>query len=176
MKITARDLFGAAARIVGILTIIKGIQVLIMTIPTILGLYGQGVPDWALNQKLITIIYPLALFLIGFYLLAGINGLLDKLYPNAGEEALASSRGVFILAMRITGMVLIVYGIPELLEIISGLLYAGYYQRYGINAAAQIMLAAERSLAVVVSLLFGFYLLKGGRYFEKLAGSPHLKE
>jgi uncharacterized protein YjeT (DUF2065 family) len=169
VKISAGDLFAAAARIIGILVIIKGVEVLIMTVPAVLGLYGQSMPDWVLSQRIITLIYPLVLILAGSYLLSGTSGLVEKLYPDEDEKAFASARSVFRLAMRITGMILIVYGVPELLQVLSGALYAGYYHRFGIDTSAQVMMAAERSLAVIVSLLFGFHLLKSGRYFERLA-------
>ena len=78
MKISAGDLFAAAARIIGILVIIKGVEVLIMTVPAVLGLYGQSMPDWVLSQRIITLIYPLVLILAGSYLLSGTSGLVEK--------------------------------------------------------------------------------------------------
>jgi hypothetical protein len=38
-----------------------------------------------------------------------------------------------------------------------------------INTSDQQIVVAERTLATLVSLLIGFYLLKGGRLFERLA-------
>lgn len=169
MKMTAFDLFAAGARIIGILTIIKGIQVIIMTVPSLFVMFGQNSPEWAAVQQLITIIYPLALILIGFYLLAGIPERIKKLYPEGDVPAMESSRTVFKLAMKITGMVLVVYALPELLNILSNALYIGYFQRMAISTSAQEMIVAERTLATLVSLLLGYYLLNGGRFFERLA-------
>lgn len=169
MKMTVSDLFAAGARIIGILTIIKGIQVIIMTIPGLFVMFGQNSPEWAAVQQLITLVYPLALILIGFYLLAGVPELIKKLYPEGDVPVLESSRTVFELAMKITGMVLVVYALPELLNIFSNALYIGHYQRLGINSSAQQMIIAERLLATLVSLLLGFYLLYSGRFFERLA-------
>lgn len=115
------------------------------------------------------LLYPLALILIGFYLLTGTRALVRKIYPEQDPKAFESVRTVFKLAMKITGMVLVVYAAPELLRIFSSLLYIGYYQRFGIDASAQQLIAAERSLATLVSLLFGFYLLKSGDFFKRLA-------
>ncbi len=169
MNLTAADLFATGARTIGILAILKGIQVFIITFPTLLGLFGHNVPDWALSQQIITLIYPLALLLIGFYLLTGTRTLVEKIYPEEDLKAFESVRTVFKLAMKTTGMVLIVYAVPELLRIISSVLYIGYYQRFGIDASAQQFIAAERSLATLVSLLLGFYLLKSGDFFKRLA-------
>lgn len=169
MKLTASDLFAAGARIIGILAIIKGINLLIMTVPTAFGLYGQYYPDWAVAQQIIPLIYPLVLLLTGIYLLTGIGGLVKKFYPNAEELALESARSVFKLAMKITGMVLIVFAVPELLRLLSNALYMGYYQRFGIDVSGQQQIVIEGTLATIVSLLFGFYLLYGGRFFERLA-------
>ena len=132
-------------------------------------MFGQNSPEWAAVQQLITIIYPLALILIGFYLLAGIPERIKKLYPEFDVPAMESSRTVFKLAMKITGMVLVVYALPELLSIFSNALYIGYYQGMGINTSDQQIVVAERTLATLVSLLLGFYLLYGGRFFERLA-------
>jgi hypothetical protein len=169
MKITAFDLFAAGARIIGILTIIKGIQVIIMTVPSLFVMFGQNSPEWAAVQQLITIVYPLALILIGFYLLAGIPERIKKFYPEGDVPAMESSRTVFKLAMKTTGMLLVVYALPELLNIFSNALYIGHYQRMAINTSAQQMIIVERTLATLVSLLLGYNLLNGGRFFERLA-------
>lgn len=107
--------------------------------------------------------------MIGFYLLTGIPERIKKLYPEGDVPAMESSRTVFKLAMKITGMVLVVYGLPELLNIFSNALYIGQYQSMGINTSDQQIVVAERTLATLVSLLLGFYLLNGGRFFERLA-------
>lgn len=169
MKIAAEDLFAAGVRIIGILAIVNGLQVLIMTVPALVGLYRQSVPDWALNQQLITAVYPLAVLLIGFYLISGTKGLVKRLYPDGGAKAFDSARDVFRLAMKITGMALIVYALPDLLHILSSALYMGHYPRFGIDVSVQQQLVVEKSLATITTLLFGFYLLKSGRYFESLA-------
>lgn len=65
---------------------------------------------------------------------------------------------VFQLAMKITGMVLIVYATLKLLQILSNALYMGYYGRFGIDTLDQQLLIAEKTLATLVSALFGFYL------------------
>ena len=44
-----------------------------MTVPGLFVMFGQNSPEWVAVQQLITIIYPLALILIGFYLLTGIQ-------------------------------------------------------------------------------------------------------
>lgn len=61
----ASDLFAAGTRIIGILAIIKAIGVLIMTVPS---LFGHNYPGWAMHMQIMTLVYPLALLLIGIYL------------------------------------------------------------------------------------------------------------
>lgn len=169
MEVKASDLFAAGTRIIGILALIKGIQVSIMTAPSVFGLFGQNYPGWAMSQQIITLIYPLALLIIGIYLLKDTSRLVRKFYPGEEETAIDSAKDTFQLAMKITGMVLIVYGVPELLRILSNFLYMGYYCSFGIDMFEQQMLVTEKTLAVLVSLLFGFYLLYGGRFFSNIA-------
>ena len=166
MKLSASDLFAVGIRIIGILAIIKSIMVLIMTVPS---LFGHNYPGWALSQQIMTLVYPLALLLIGIYLLSGTGRLVNKFYPEEEEIATESAQTIFSLAMKITGMVLIVYFVPDLLRILSNALYIGYYRPMGIDTFEQQLLIAERSLAMLVSILFGFYLLHGGRLFTRLA-------
>jgi hypothetical protein len=166
MKLLASDLFAAGTRIIGILAIIKSIMILIMTVPT---LFGNNYPGWALGQQIMTLVYPLALLLIGIYLLSATGRLVRKFYPEEKDTATESAQTVFLLAMKITGLVLIVYATPELLRILSNALYIGYYHPLGINTFDQQLLVAEKSLAMLVSILFGFHLLHGGRFFARLA-------
>ncbi len=166
MKLLASDLFAAGTRIIGILAIIKAIGVLIMTVPS---LFGHNYPGWAMHMQIMTLVYPLALLLIGIYLLSATGRLVRRFYPEEEEIATESAQTVFSLAMKITGMVLIVYFIPDLLRVLSNALYIGYYRPLGIDTIDQQLLIAERSLAMLVSILFGFYLLHGGRFFTRLA-------
>lgn len=166
MKLLASDLFAAGTRIVGILAIIKAIGVLIMTVPS---LFGNNYPGWAMHMQIMTLVYPLALLLIGIYLLSGTGKLVRKFYPEEKDTVAESAQTVFLLAMKITGMVLIVYFIPDLLRVLSNALYIGYYRPLGIDTIDQQLLIAERSLAMLVSIFFGFYLLHGGRFFARLA-------
>ncbi|NLX02935.1 MAG: hypothetical protein GXY40_10470 [Syntrophomonadaceae bacterium] len=166
MKILASDLFAAGTRIIGILAIIKAIMVLIMTVPS---LFGHNYPGWALSQQIMTLVYPLALLLIGIYLISCTSRLVRKFYPEEEDTATESAQAVFLLAMKITGMVLIVYFVPDLLRILSNALYIGYYRPMGIDTIDQQLLVAERSLAMLVTILLGFYLLNGGRFFARLA-------
>jgi hypothetical protein len=166
MKLSASDLFAAGIRIIGILAIIKAIMVLIMTVPS---LFGHHYPDWAMYQQIMTLVYPLALLIIGIYLLNCTGRLVKKFYPEDEEIATESAQTVFSLAVKITGMVLIVYYVPDLLRVLTNALYIGYYRPLGIDTFEQQLLVAERSLAMLVSILLGFYLLHGGRFFARLA-------
>lgn len=166
MKLSASDLFAAGIRIIGILAIIKTIMALIITVPS---LFVHNYPGWALHMQIMTMVYPLALLLIGIYLLSCTDRLVRKFYPDAEEIATESAQTVFSLAMKITGMVLIVYFVPDLLRVLSNALYIGYYRPLGIDTFEQQLLVAERSLAALVCILLGFYLLHGGRFFARLA-------
>ena len=166
MNLSASDLFAAGTRIIGILAIIKAIGVLIMTVPS---LFGHNYPGWALSQQIMTLVYPLVLLLIGIYLLSYTSRLVKKFYPEEANITTESAQIVFLLAMKITGLVLIVYFTPDLLRILSNALYIGYYRPLGIDTIDQQLLVAERSLAMLVSILLGFYLLHGGRLFVRLA-------
>lgn len=133
MKLMASDLFGAGVRIVGILAIIRSIEFLIMTVPSVFGLFGQDYHGLTTNEQILFLIYPLTLLLIGIYLLQGTGRLVNKFYRGEEKTVMEYASSVFKLAMKITGMVLIVYAIPELLRILSNALYMGYFCRFGID-------------------------------------------
>lgn len=170
VNMKAADLFVVGLRVIGVLVIIKAIQSLIMGVPFIMGVFGQEENlGWVINLQIINLVNPLVLLIIGIYLLSGMKGVVERLYPKSEEIILDSSRKVFNLAMKITGLVLVVYSIPELLKIISNGLYLGYYYRFGIDTFQQEIIVIERTLATLVSLILGFYLLLSGRFFENIA-------
>lgn len=170
MNIKAADLFLVGLRVVGVLVIIKAIQSLIMSAPFIMGVLGHEESlGWVISLQVMSVVNPLVLLIIGIYLLSGMKGIVERLYPPSEEIILDSSRKVFNLAMKITGLVLVVYSIPELLEVISNGLYLGYYYRFGIDTFQQEIIVIERTLATLVSLILGFYLLVNGRFFENIA-------
>ncbi|NLB88671.1 MAG: hypothetical protein GX790_05520 [Syntrophomonadaceae bacterium] len=157
-------------RLIGVLIIIKAIQGLVMSIPYITGILGLGENlGWAISLQVMNLVNQLVLLVIGIYLLSGMKGIVNRLYPSPEEAILDSSRKVFNLAMKITGLVLVVYSIPDLLNILSNGLYIGYYHRFAIDTFQQQALVIERSLATLVSLILGFYILVSGRFFENIA-------
>lgn len=168
----AADLFLVGIRITGILTVIKAIQMLIITILSLwslLALDEGNLTEWVVMERIITLVYPVILLIIGIYLLCGAGGLVKRLYPDIQQKAFVSTRSVFQLAMKIMGVALIVYSIPELLRVISNILFVGYYSNSGIYTSSHLMMAVERVSAMLVAVILGFYLLYGGRFFEKIA-------
>ncbi len=174
----AADLFLVGIRITGILTVIKAIQVLIITILSLWNLSpldGGNLPGWVVTERIITLVYPVVLLIIGIYLLYGAGGLVKSLYPDIQQKAFASTRTIFQLAMKIIGVVLIVYALPELLRVISNGLFVGYYYDSGVNTSVQLRMSIERTASTLVAVLLGFYLLYGGRFFEKIAFKNELE-
>jgi hypothetical protein len=162
VDISSRTLLRIGLQIVGVITIINGVCSAIVYCGSIPSSEGM-VPIWA---KVVSILVPLVIVAAGIFLLIGTKSLTDKLYPN--DEKIDSSRNIFRLAMKITGMVLIVKSLPDAVQIISNVIYIKATSPV-ISTTVQYNFIYTKLASTLLYFIFGWYLIKGGQFFVRLA-------
>src|SRR5699024_8309251 len=70
---------------------------------------------------------------------------------------------LFILFMKLAGLALIIYALPKTFQIISNIMFTSSV--YGMDTSDQTQFIIENFVTTGVSLLFGFYLLRCGKFF-----------
>ena len=163
MGISSRVLLRIGLQIVGVITIITGICHTIATWGSIP--YSQGMIP--IGMKVISILIPLFILAAGIFLVIGTKSLTEKLYPDE-EEKLDSSQDIFSLSMKITGMVLLVKALPDAVQILSYLIYIKASSPV-MSKALQFEFIYTRLFSTLLYFIFGWYLLKGGQLFIRLA-------
>ncbi len=163
MEISSRVLLRTGLQIVGVITIITGICHTIATwgnLPSSRGMLPMG-------ALVMSILIPLVTLAAGIFLLIGTESLTEKLYPDE-EEKLDSAEHIFSLAMKITGMVLIVQALPDAVQIVSSLIYIKASSPV-LNNSVQFQYIYTELVSTLLYFIFGWYLLKGGQLFVRLA-------
>ena len=163
VEISSRILLRIGLQIVGVITIITGICNALGTWGSLPS--GQGMMP--IGIKVVCIIVPLFIIAAGIFLVIGTRSLTEKLYPNE-EEKLDSAQDIFNLSMKITGMVLIVKALPDAVQILSSLIYIKNSSQV-LDTTGQFQYIYTEIGSTLLYFVFGWYLLKGGRFFVQLA-------
>jgi hypothetical protein len=161
--ISSRVLLRIGLQIVGVITIITGISRAIATggsLPSIQGMMPIG-------MKVVSILIPLFTLAAGIFLVSGTKSLTEKLYPDE-KETLDSSQDIFSLSMKITGMVLLVQALPDAVQILSSIIYIKATSPV-MNNSVQFQFIYTEIVSTLLNFVFGWYLLKGGPLFVRLA-------
>lgn len=163
VEISSRILLHIGLQIVGVVTIINGVCHTITTwgtLPSSQGMMPIGI-------KVVSILVPLFILAAGIFLVVGTKSLTNKLYPD-DDEKIDSSKDIFSLSMKITGMVLLVKALPDAVQIISSLIYIKATSPVMDNAF-QLEFIYTKLASTLLYFIFGWYLLKGGQLFVRLA-------
>ncbi len=163
MEISSRVLLRTGLQIVGVVTIITGICHAI-AIWSSLPYSEEMMP---MGILVVSISIPLFTLAAGIFLVIGTKSLTEKLYPDE-EEKPDSSEDIFSLAMKITGMVLIVQALPDAVQILSSLIYIKASSPV-MNNSVQFQYIYTELVSTLLYFVFGWYLLKGGPLFVRLA-------
>lgn len=163
MKLEPRAVLRVGLQIVGVLTIIESLGRILGTV-LVLTDGSQPMPALLL---LGSIIIPIIILIAGIFLLIAPRALLDKLYTNE-KDTIDSARTVFDLAMKITGMVMIVKALPDASQILSNIIYIKFISP-AISTHVQSQFIYDHLISMLLSLIIGYYLLKGGPILERLA-------
>lgn len=167
MHFSPRDMLGTGIKVLGLIMLLKSLQAFIGLI-SVAGLNNSFTTRWELWQVLLTFISPLVLLIVGLCLLKYADRLTDFLCKTDNPEPETQPEFLFQLAIKIVGLILIVFAIPEAFRIIGDLLYMKAVSG-AIDTVTQSQFVWERSLSTLVRLLLGFYLICSGRFFYRLA-------
>lgn len=162
VEISSRILLHIGLQIVGVVTIIDGVCRALATWGTLPSSQGM----MPIGMKVVSILIPLFVLAAGIYLVVGTKSLTDKLYPD--DEIIDSKKDIFSLSMKITGMVLLVKALPDAVQIISSLIYIKAASPVMDNAV-QLEFIYTKLASTLLYFIFGWYLIKGGQLFVRLA-------
>jgi len=165
MELSSRVLLRMGLQIVGVITIINGICHTIAIggiVPFSDGMMSPAV-------QIINIIIPLVTLAAGIFLLVGTRKMVQYLYPDDAEK-LDSARDVFNLAMKILGMVLIVKALPDAVQLLANIIYLKNISP-AINSDFQQEFVYTRLISTLLYIAFGWYLVRGGQFLDRIAFS-----
>lgn len=158
-----KDILHTAVKILSLIMLLQALKGFIGLIP-LAALNNEFTARWEVWQILLPFISPLALLIIGMYLLKYADRLADYLWKTDDLEAETPRENLFALAAKITGLVLIVFALPEAVQILGNGLYIKAVSGV-ISTVTQNQLIFNKLFSTLASLLLGFYLLCGGRFF-----------
>lgn len=168
---TKRDILSVAFKILGIISVMYAMEYM-NGIGLGLGMIfqqpgpGQNFnPYWFLG----TMILSAFLYIAIAYILLRWGDLIAKKFVR--EDSAISildpsqwERPIFMLSLRIIGVVCLIKGVPELVKVLSELAFRGKYQ--GIISLPHI---GSGIIGAIVFLIIGVYLISGGKHLVKFA-------
>lgn len=166
MEMSYKAWLCVALKVLGVMILVNGgVQAVYQwgSLPSAQGM----LPAW---MTAISIAVPLVVLGAGLYLVLGTQHLIDRVWSDQQEE-LDSARAIFMVAIKVMGVVLVVQALPEVVEIISNALYI--YSVSGVwNTSAQSEFIYERLIATLLKLGIGCYLLLKGDWLQRVAFPP----
>lgn len=162
MELSSRTLLRIGLQIIGVITIINGVCSAVVSWGSLPS--SQGMLPIA--AKVVSILVPLIILAAGIFLVVGTKSLTMKLYPD--DENIDSSKNIFRLSLKITGMVLMVKALPDAVQILSSLIYIKATSPVMDNAV-QFNFIYTKLASTLLYFVFGWYLIKGGKFFVQLA-------
>lgn len=161
-NISARNLFKVALQVLGVILFIKGVYMAIIYTESLI--FTKPAP---LYMQLTTVFMAIVPPIVGLFLLFKADPLVVKVYKT-NEELIDSGPDLFRLAMKITGMVLIVNALPDAIQVISSMLYI---QQVGpaMSIAEPMRNLAFKLVGTLLYFIMGSYLLVNGDLLIKLA-------
>ena len=157
---------GLAVRIIVVGLIILSLRDLVSIGGAFLSYWGQE-GNSQMGQFIPMLLSPVVMLIIAAALMKKAESIAEKAYPVETMEDI-NEVGIFNLAMKITGLVFMVWAIPDLVQVISKLCYISYLAPV-IAHQEQTMYVADHLPRTLLFLLLGWYLLKSGRLFTKMA-------
>lgn len=168
---TKRDVLSIAFKILGVIMLMYTV-LLIPNIGMAIGMLFQTPPDnYQSYLKLwhftITVTWPVFSFVMGCILLKWGNKIATRLVKEDKEISAKVGedweKKIFILSLRIIGVIWLIRGIPDLIKSIGELIMRWYIYYYSFSHIIGVILGAS------VSVILGIYLIVGGEYLVELA-------
>lgn len=165
-------LFRAGLKLIGILTIIWSLTHVVTVVYTFYSIYNLS--DLMSNSDLTNYrlslifqaIYPVLLFALGIYLLKSGEAIIQFAFRDTEEKYEAKAAELFMLFMKLAGLVLIIYSIPKAFQLVANTMFVSSAKL--IDTTGQIEFIIHNLVITVIQLLLGVYLLKSGKVFYKM--------
>ena len=162
---TKRDILSVAFKILGVISVMYAVEY-IFAIGIGFGMIfqqpgpGQNFnPYWYLGSAILSAFLSIA---IAYTLLKWGNLIAQKLIRDDSTISILDSsqweRPIFILSLKIIGVVCLSRGIPELVKTLSGMAFLSKHQRTSLF-----------NIDAIVSLIIGVYLISGGKRLVEFA-------
>ena len=170
-KMTKKDVLSISLKILGVVALMYTIVLiphLFFSIGLVFAPDAGGIQSYMrLWNFIYTMVHPIVVFVIGYILLRWSDDITNKITkddkPLSIKVTTDWDKRVFVLALKIIGVIWLIMGIPELIKSIGELTMRWHIYHLDISHATGVAISG------VISLLLGFYLITNGRYFIKLA-------
>jgi ribosomal protein L40E len=170
-KMTKKDVLSIAFKILGVVALMYTIVLiphLLFSIGLVFAPTSAGIQSYMrLWNFIYTMVHPIVVFVMGYILLRWSDDITNKITkddkPLFIKVTTDWDKRVFVLALKIIGVIWLIMGIPELIKSIGELTMRWHIYHLDIFHATGVTISG------VISLLLGFYLITNGRYLIKLA-------
>ena len=164
-----KTFFYAGLKIIGVLAIIWSFSQIVPVIFQFYSVYNQ--PDMMTGNDLryfrfsliFQVVYPILLFAIGIYLLKSGEAIVQLAFHDSYEESENRIGVLFVLFMKLAGLILMIYALPTAFQILSNVIFVSSAGTVG--TSDQIQFIMYHLVTTIINLLLGLYLLKSGKIF-----------
>jgi len=161
-----KTVLGLAVRIIAVLLIVWSVRELVQLGGLFLSYWGQE-GNSQMGQFVPLILSSLVMLIIAVGLIKSAESIAEKVYPVETMEDI-DEVGIFNLAMKVIGLVFMVWAIPDAVQIICKFIFISYLAPAW-SHQDQTMYIVDHLPMALLFLLLGWYLLKDGRLFSKMA-------
>lgn len=166
------DFFRAGLKIIGLLTIIWSLTHVVSVVYTFYSIYNLS--DMMTNSDLTNYrlslvfqaVYPVLLLALGIYLLKSGETIIQFAFRGSVEKGDDKAGELFMLFMKLAGLILIIYSIPKTFQLVSNIMFVSSAKL--IDTSVQTEFIVQNLVITVIQLLLGVYLLKSGKLFYNL--------
>lgn len=161
-----KTVFGLAVRIIAVLLILWSLRDLVQLGGIFLSYWGQEEYS-QIGQFAPMLLSSVVMLIIAASLMKNVERITEKAYPVETTEDI-NELEIFNLAMKVTGLVFMVWAIPDAVQIICKFLYITYLVP-SLSHQSETMFLVDHLPMTVLFLILGWYLLTDGRWFAKMA-------
>ncbi|MDN4607689.1 hypothetical protein [Sporosarcina highlanderae] len=164
--------FQAGLKIIGVLTIIWSLTHVVSVVYSFYSIYNLSdlMTNVDLTNYRLSLIfqaaYPVLLMAFGIYLLKSGESIIQFAFRGADEKYGAMAGELFMLFMKLSGLVLIIYSIPKAFQLVANVMFVSSAKL--VDTSVQMDFIIHNLVITVIQLLLGVYLLKNGKVFYKI--------
>lgn len=161
-----KAILGLAVRIIAILLIMWSLRYLVQMCGVFVSYWGQD-GDTNILQFIPMLLSSVVMLIIAVALIKNAESIAQRAYPVETMEDI-DEVGLFNLAMKVIGLVFMVWAIPDMVQIICKFLYISYLTPVW-SHETQTMYIVDHLPITLLFLILGWYLIKDGSLFTKMA-------